>query len=295
MLIDSRGNLSTREQIIDPPKFETLASDNAVVFPDLICFFRIVDPPKAVYGVANLGEALLKLLETTLRQEVGRLDSDKVVVSRDTIGARLQEALEVASESWGTRILRVEIQEIHFSEQVQENLTKAREAELIRRAQVVAATQERDTEILRAEGRKRAAVLVAEGDFEAARLQAEAEYLAASRRLEGEAKGTAALTEALRERPEAVVMLKSLEAQQRIAEALGNSSNTLILPTEMAGLIGASGAIKVAIDALRKTQSLLGDGSQEVTSRVHEASDANGIKGGASQVGLEDPSEPLAS
>lgn len=242
-LADRWGNISTREEILDPGKFDTLASDNAVVFPDLICYFRIVDPAKAVYGVTNLGESLLKLLETTLRQEVGKLNSDTVIVSRDIIGAKIQETLERASGAWGTKIMRVEIQEIHFSDQVQENLTKAREAELIKRAQVVTASQDRDTEILRAEGKKRSAILMAEGQFEAAKLQADADYLLASRRLEGEAKGTLALSQALRESPEAVITLKALEAQKAVAESLGKSSNTMILPAETAGLFGAIGAV----------------------------------------------------
>jgi len=245
-LVSPDGSIGTAEEMLDPPEFHAIAKDNSVVTPDLICCFRLVEPHKAVYRIGNLCEAMLQLLETTLRQEIGKLDSDALIVSRDSVGTNIQRHLEQASEAWGAKILRVEIQEIRFSTDVQQNLSKAREAELSRRAVVVTAAQDRDTEILLAEGKKQAAVLIAQGEYEAAKLRAEGDYLLASRRLQGEAEGTKALAEALRHNPEVMVAIKALEAQKCVAESLGKSSNTLIIPAEMAGLLGAIGAVKGA-------------------------------------------------
>ncbi|CAG0954647.1 Protein QmcA [Phycisphaerales bacterium] len=252
-LVAPDGSISTSEEMLDPPEFHSIAKDNTTVNPDLICYFRLVEPQKAVYRIGNLCEAMMQLLETTLRQEVGKLDSDTLIVSRDVIGANVQRHLEQASEAWGAKILRVEIQELRFTGDVQEKLTKAREAELSRRARVVTAQQERDTEILLAEGKKRAAVLVAEGAFEAAKLRAEGDFLLASRRLQGEAEGTRALADALKHNPEVMVAIKALEAQKSVAESLGKSNNSLIIPTELAGLLGAIGAIKSATTFMAST------------------------------------------
>lgn len=250
-LMTKKGDISIKEEILDPGVFDTIANDNAVVYPDVIVYFRIVDPPKAVYRVGNLGEAMLKLVETTLRQEIGKLDSDSLISSRDVVGARVQAALESASEAWGTKIHRVEIQEIRFSPEVQRNLTLAREAELNRRAKVITAQEQRDTAILRAEGDKESQIKIAQGRFEAARLQAEADFLLSSKKLEGEAKGVRAMAEAIRENPEAMVALKALEAQQVVAEHLGRSNNLMILPAETAGLVGAVGSIIQALEFVR--------------------------------------------
>lgn len=252
-LVTSDGSISTAEEMLDPKEFHAIAGDNSVVEPDLICYFRLVDPHKAVYRIGDLCAAMMQLLETTLRQEVGKLDSDALIVSRDAVGANVQRHLEQASDAWGAKILRVEIQEIRFSEQVQRNLSKAREAELSRRARVVTATQERDTEILIAEGKKQAAVLVAQGEFEAAKLRAEADFLLASRRMQGEAEGTRALAAALRESPEAMIAIRALEAQKSVAESLGKSNSSLIVPAELAGLLGALGAVKAAAELFSKT------------------------------------------
>ena len=89
----SRGDINMREQMMDPPEFDTIAADNAVVHPDIISYFIIIDAHKAVYNVDNLGEALIKLMETTIRQEVGRQNSDDLIVSRQQIGANVQREL----------------------------------------------------------------------------------------------------------------------------------------------------------------------------------------------------------
>jgi regulator of protease activity HflC (stomatin/prohibitin superfamily) len=250
-LINAKGGISTKEEILDPGPFDTIANDNAIVYPDVIVYFRIIDPVKAIYGVGNLGESMLKLVETTLRQEIGKLNSDALISSREVVGSHVQVALERASEAWGTKIMRVEIQEIRFSNEVQKNLTRAREAELNRRANVVTAQEQRDTEILRAEGQKEANVRIAQGNFEAAKLQAESDFLLASKKLEGEAKGIKAIAEAMRENTDAIVAIKALEAQQAIAEHLGHSNSMMILPAETAGLVGAAGSILKGLEFTR--------------------------------------------
>jgi len=295
-LVNSRGGISTKEEILDPPEFDTIAADNAVVHPDMIAYFRIIEPSKCVYGVSNLGEAMIKLLETTLRQEVGKMDSDTLLVSRDVVGARVQESLERASEAWGVKILRVEIQEIRFSKGVQENLTKAREAELSRRAQVVTAKEGRDTEILRAEGAKQAKILLAQGDYEAAKLKAEADYLMASKRLQGEAVGTKALSDALASRPEALIAIKALEAQAKVAESLGKSNNAMFIPTELVGLFGALGAIRRSLEVFN---SKLGDPpsvrSPNPTSAIGVENRTDGRSSSSRVVELELDAETTAS
>ena len=247
-LVSADGAISTSEFMLDPKAFETIAIDNAIVHPDVLCYLRIIEPDKAVYNISQFCDAMLQLLETTLRQEVGKLDSDAIVSSRHIIGMNVQREMERATEAWGTKVLRVEIQELRFSNDVQDTLTKARQAELGRRAIVVGAQQERDTVILIAEGKKRAAILIAEGEYESAKLRAEGDYLLASRRLQGEAEGTRALAEALNLQPEALIAVRALDTQKAVAEALGKSSNGLIVPMELAGLVGTVTAVRQALN-----------------------------------------------
>jgi regulator of protease activity HflC (stomatin/prohibitin superfamily) len=263
----SAGDISMKEQIIDPDEFNTIAADNAVIFPDIICYFTIIDPHKAVYNVDNLGDSLLKLIETTIRQEVGKQNSDDLITSRQKIGMNVQGELEKATESWGTKITRVEIQDIKFEESLQDNLVKQREAELVKRGELVEAQQEKEVmitraegkrqkDILEAEGKKKAKILEAEGKFEMDRLEAEGKYLLESRKREGEAKGLLAMGEALKKNPEGLIILDTLQAQAKVAASIGKSNNALIIPSETAGLFGAIGSITKTLKMMESGFSL---------------------------------------
>jgi regulator of protease activity HflC (stomatin/prohibitin superfamily) len=251
LLVTKEGYVSLKEEILDPPIHEMICSDNTVVNLDSIVYFQIMNPEMAAFRVKNLGDSMLKLTETVLRQEVGRLDGDAVIRSREIIGAKVQEALAIAAEPWGTRIVRVEIQEIRFADSVQDSLTKAREEELKGRAKVVEAERERDARVAKAEGEARAVKLAADAEFERRRLEAEGDFLSESRRREGEAAGLLAIAESLRSAPEAMIALEALKAQEKVAAGLGASPGLLVVPNEAAGLVGALGAV---VSSMAKVQ-----------------------------------------
>jgi regulator of protease activity HflC (stomatin/prohibitin superfamily) len=243
LLYDENGYISTKEVILDPKEHEMICSDNSVVIVDSIAYFRIVQPGKAAFAVDSLGYALIKLVETVLRQEIGRLDADAVISSRERIGGKLQQALTVAAEPWGTNVVRVEIQDISFQDDLQKALTKAREAELAGRARVIEAERTRDARIAEAEGDKRAAELRAEAYLATQRAEAEGQFLNESRKREGEAAGLRAIADALRDTPEAMVALEAIKRQPEIAKGLGESNGLLIVPAESAGLLGSMATI----------------------------------------------------
>jgi regulator of protease activity HflC (stomatin/prohibitin superfamily) len=274
-LWNPRGDISLAEQRMDPKEERYLAKDNSEIWVDSVAYFRLDDPMKAVYDVAAFEATFVSLIETTLRQEVGRQDGDTIITSRDTMSENLRSALQEASTNWGIHVLRVEIENIRFNTEVARKLSEAREQELLRRAELVEkkavaeqqilladaekksiilkAEGEREAAIKTAEGTKEAQILVAQGEFEKDKLEAEGQYLAKSREKEGEAKGFAAITAALEKDPNAIVALETLRAQERVAESLGQSNNTLIVPSETAGLFGAAASIAKGYQKLIKT------------------------------------------
>lgn len=262
-LVRKNRDISMAEHRMDPPLLSLIAKDNNTINVNAVAYFRIVDPMRIVYDVDQFSETLKSLVETTLRQEVGKLDSDEVISAREQIGAALRVSLQEASTNWGVSIIRVEIEDISFSGDVQQQLAKAREQELIRRAQIVAAREEADREVIIAEGKRKAAELVAEGEkkatilraegaFEEAKLAAEASFLEESRKAEGEAQGFAAIVKALSGKSDAVVALEALKSQEKVAEALGKSDSSLIIPNEAAGLFGAFSSVIKALDSSKK-------------------------------------------
>jgi len=274
-LWDSKGNISLAEQRMDPREMRYLAKDNSEIWVDCVAYFQLTDPMKAAYDVASFEATFVSLIETVLRQEVGRQDGDTIITARDSMGENLRSALQEASTNWGVHILRVEIENIRFNIEVQQKLSEARESELLRRAELVEKTAvaeqqllladaakkaaileaegERESAIKKAEGIKQAQILVAQGQFEQEKLEAEGRFLAQSREKEGEALGFAAIAVALENNPNVIVALETLRAQERVAESLGQSNNALIVPSETAGLFGAAASIVKGYQQLIKT------------------------------------------
>lgn len=258
----TNDGISIAEHRMDPPEQRLMAKDNSEIYVDSVVYFRIIDPIKIVYDVNDFAGSFESLIQTTLRQEVGKYDGDTIITSRETLSDALKTALLDASRAWGISVLRVEIENIGFDEKVDQALSEAREEELKRRAELVAekakaeqdilmAEAKRKAEILEAEGVKQAVILKAEGEFEAQKLEAEAAFLKASREQEGIAQGFAAISKAMKENPEAIVALEALKAQAKVAESLGKSENAMIIPAETAGLFGAIGSITKVLDATK--------------------------------------------
>lgn len=262
-LVDA-GAIILAEQRMDPESKLLLAKDNSQINVDPVVYFRVREPARLVYDVQNFEEAFETLIETTLRQEVGKYDGDSIVTSRDTLGDALKQGLLEAAGSWGIEIRRVEIEDLSFDAEVTRSLSDARQEELKRRAELVAKKAEAEQLTLEADARRKAAILEAEGeaeamrlkaqgDFDAKKLEAEANFLLQSREQEGIAQGYAAIATALRENPDAIVALEGLKAQAKIAESIGQSQNALIVPSETAGLFGAIASLAKGYETIKRT------------------------------------------
>jgi len=274
-LYDNKGFISMAEHRMDPPILNLIAKDNSEINVNAVAYFRVIEPFKIVYDIANFADSFVSLVETTLRQEVAKLDSDTIISSRDVIGERLRSSLQEAGSNWGISIIRVEIEEITFDDDVSEQLSEARKQELIRRAEVVLAQQQADKLVIDAEGQKKSALLIAQGEKEAAilvaegekqaqilraqgsfeeqKLQAEAKYLLESKEQEGVAAGYSAIVKALSSKSDAIVQLEALKAQANVAKSLGQSQNSLIIPAEAAGLIGAISTLTKSLSVNKQT------------------------------------------
>ena len=259
--LHTNGNVSLAEHMMDPPDIWAIASDNTRLQPDVLVFFAIVDAAQAVYGVENLGESMNLLIQSTLRQEIAARNSDSVLSSRTDMSAALSEALEEATSSWGVKILRVEIQEILFADEIQLALTIARQAELEGRAVKVEAERKGEALIIKAEAEKRARILEAEAHKADVLIRAEAErdqkvleaeglkqaqILVAQGELEKElmrARGLEAVGKVYSSCGDGLLAEEAIRAQVDIAKGLGANGATVVVPESIAGLTGALTAL----------------------------------------------------
>lgn len=223
--------IDMREKIFDFPSQGVITKDNVVMSIDAVLYYRINDPVKVVYEVANFAEAIEKLTQTTLRNVVGELTLDETLASREVINARLRITLDEVAERWGVQVTRVELQDISPPGDIRETMELQMTAERKKRATILTAEGEKEAAILQAEGIAQARVREAEGLAEA-RLkiaQAEAEALECIRQALGGDRAAGYL-----------IAMKYLESLEKIADG---QATKVFMPFEASGVLGSLGSM----------------------------------------------------
>jgi len=240
------ARIDLREQLIDFPPQSVITKDNVMTQINAILYYQIMDPIKAVYEIANLPDAIEKLTQTTLRNVIGELEFDETLTSRDTINSRLRDVLDDATNKWGVKVNRVEVQDITPPASVKEAMEQQMQAEREKRAKV-----------LRAQGEKEAAILESEGEKASRINQADAEKQTKILKAEGEAQAKIAIAqaeaEAIRRVAEAIGKTDISPANYMIAEkyiaalkemVTGKDTKTVYMPYDASAALGSIGSIK---------------------------------------------------
>ena len=252
--IERMERVDMRERVVDVPPQEVITSDNVVVSVDAVIYYEATDPQRLVYNVVNFYLAVSKLAQTNLRNVVGDMQLDEALTSRDTINTKLREILDDATDKWGTRVVRVEIQRIDPPADVMSAMHEQMKAERTRRAVVTQAQGEREAAITRAEGEKeaailsaeglkRSAILAAEGDAQATRTAAEAERFRQVAVAEGEADAIRSVFGAIHDGDPSPDLLAVRYLQTLPAVADGRATK-IFLPAESTALMGALAGIR---------------------------------------------------
>jgi regulator of protease activity HflC (stomatin/prohibitin superfamily) len=241
-VIDKMTKVDMRENVVDVPPQEVITKDNVVVTVDAVVYYEATDPVKLVYNVANFYVAATKLAQTNLRNVIGEMQLDESLTSREQINAALRQILDDATDKWGVRIVRVELQRIEPPVDVTEAMHRQMKAERTRRAVILEADGDKQAAITRAEGSKQSAILEAEGQAEAIKRVAEADKFQKLTVAEGEALAIKSVFGAIHEGDPTtdLIAIRYLEALQAIANG---PANKVFLPMEVSGIMGSIGGI----------------------------------------------------
>ena len=257
--VETMQLIDMREQVVDVPPQEVITADNVVVSVDAVVYYEATDPQRLVYNVADFFTAITKLAQTNLRNLIGDLELDKALTSRDTINTQLREVLDDATDKWGVRVVRVEIQRIDPPPEVVSAMHAQMRAERDRRATVTEARGyqeaaiaradgEKQSAVLAAEGRKQAAVLDAEGDAQAIELRAKADKMRLTMLGEGEGLAAKARLTGIKEAgaDQKVLTVEYLQALEKIGDG---RATKLVIPAEFSGLMGTVAALAEGVRA----------------------------------------------
>src|SRR5436305_4680509 len=239
-LVDRGIRVDLREQYLEIPHQTAITEDNAPISIDFIVFTKVVDAQMSVLAVQNFEGAAQNIAATTLRCVVGDMSLDDVLSKRETMNEVLRAKLDEVTERWGVKVTNVEIREIIPPPSVQEAMTRQMSAERTRRAVVTEAEGAKSAAITVAEGNKEAAILNAEGSKQAAILTAEGERQAAILRAEGFASALSKINESASNADVRTMQLQYLDALRQVG---ASPSSKVVVPMELAGLVGAVTAI----------------------------------------------------
>ena len=244
-VIQKRTKIDLREAVYDFPRQNVITKDNVSISINALLYFQIVDPKSAVYEIQNLPDAIEKLTQTNLRNLVGQLDLDESLVSRDKINHELRAILDDATNKWGVKVNRVELQDIIPPTDIQSAMEKQMKAERDRRAAILEAEGLKKSAVLKAEGEKEAAINRAEGEKKANILRAEGVAQARILEADGEKEAIQRIINALADKGQPdkyLIAMKYLETMKDITS--GKDNKVVYMPYEATGILSSVDGIK---------------------------------------------------
>ncbi|MCM1292680.1 MAG: SPFH/Band 7/PHB domain protein [Bacteroides sp.] len=238
--------IDLREQVYDFPSQQVITRDNVTTEINALLYFQIVDPKKAVYEIDNLPNAIEKLTQTSLRNVIGELELDETLTSRDTINTKLQSILDDATNKWGVKVNRVELQDITPPESVRVAMEKQMQAERNRRAEILNAEGEKQSLILRSEGQKASRINEAEAHKQSEILRAEGQAQAIILNAQAEADAIRKVAEAVSQgqTDPATYMLAMKYIETLSQMTSGKDNKTVYIPYEASSVLSSIGSIK---------------------------------------------------
>lgn len=233
---------TVRERVLDIPPQQCITRDNVSITADAVVYWRILDLEKAYYKVENLQSAMVNLVLTQIRSEMGRLELDETFTARSQINEILLRDLDEATDPWGVKVTRVELRDIVPSRAVQESMELQMSAERRKRAAILTSEGERESavnsargkaeaQVLDAEARQKSAILEAEGQQKTIILKAQAERQQQVLKAQATAEAMQVISKILKTDANAQEALQFLVAQNYIemGVTIGKSDSSKVM------------------------------------------------------------------
>jgi regulator of protease activity HflC (stomatin/prohibitin superfamily) len=238
-----------KEQAVDVPPQNCITKDNISVEIDGILYMRVIDPVKASYGIMDYRFAITQLAQTTMRSEIGKIELDRTFESRENVNISIVNSIDEASSPWGIKLTRYEIKNIEPPQTIREAMEKQMRAERVKREQIALSEGDKQAKINRAEGDKQEAIKKSEGE----RIRMENEALGKAAAIFEVAKATGQgigeIAKAINQPggKDAVSLRIATDWIQSFAY-LAKTTNSMIVPTNVADLASVTGILKNAYD-----------------------------------------------
>lgn len=244
-----------RERVLDIPPQKCITRDNVSISVDAVVYWRIMDLEKAAYKVENLQDAIVNLVLTQIRSEVGQLELDETFTARSEINEILLRELDIATDPWGVKVTRVELRDIAPSKDVQDSMELQMSAERRKRAAILTSEGEKDAAINSARGKAESHILAAKADQEAVVLRAQAEQKERVLKARAIAESLKIITEQIKSDPATQEALQFLMAQQymEMGTQIGLSDSSKVMFMDPKSIPATVEGMRSIIDETRQS------------------------------------------
>ncbi len=247
---------SLKEVPLEVPEQVCITRDNTQLSVDGILYYQVTDPRLASYGTSDYISAITQLSQTTLRSEVGKMELDRTLESRDGINKQIVSVLDEAGRAWGVKVLRYEIKNLTPPDAILRAMQAQITAEREKRAMIATSEGQKQKDINLAEGSKQSDILQSEGEKQAAINKAQGDATAITLVAEATAAGIQMVAHAIDQ--QGGMSAANLKIAELYINAFGNlakASNTLIVPSNVSDV---AGLVASAMSVLEKTKQITG-------------------------------------
>ncbi len=251
---------SLKEVPVDVPQQVCITKDNTQLGVDGVLYYQITDPRLASYGTANYLYAITQLAQTTLRSEVGKMELDKTLESRDTINRSIVDVLDEAGRSWGVKVLRYELKDLTPPDAILKAMQTQITAEREKRAVIAKSEGEKQQDINIAEGDKQSNILQSEGQKQSAINKAQGDATAIRLLADATASALTTVAHALAQQGgQLAANLKVAEAYVAAFSNLAKTNNTMIIPSNLSDVASAVASVMTVLQRSSGTSSTHAD------------------------------------
>jgi regulator of protease activity HflC (stomatin/prohibitin superfamily) len=141
-IVDRMVKVDLRTVTLTIPPQEVITKDNVTVRVNAVCYFRVIDPNKAITEIENFLLATQQIAQTTLRSVLGKAELDALLSERERLNIELQGIIDEQTEPWGVKVSTVEVKDVELPVDMQRAIARQAEAERERRAKVISADGE---------------------------------------------------------------------------------------------------------------------------------------------------------
>ena len=140
--IDRMVRVDLRTVTLSIPPQSVITRDNVPAKVNAVCYFRVIDAPRAVVDVEKYLVATSQIAQTTLRSVLGKADLDTLLGEREQLNEALQHIVDEHTHPWGIKVTAVEIKDVEIPAAMQHAMALGAEAERERRAKIIHAEGE---------------------------------------------------------------------------------------------------------------------------------------------------------